>query len=220
MKVRELDGILTNQGDELIYSAKYTRGDPKNTQLPQEFQAICEKIQSDAALWFRLTGDYVSIAQDKGNVVVSRVNSDIGRRNAREYYGQSMIKATVEDVNGVQCGMTIFPKGLAQANSRIKDLTNGKHIFGIGCALHFAGTVNVYEDEVGIILEDLFSFQPCPQPPADLKAKKINLKLLKKEKVEETSGEMETEDILFEEIEDMLINEGLLDIDVDYDGDI
>jgi len=197
----------------------------ENNYLGDSF--VCGKLQAygDFFKTSHITLDKIKRAPDKSSAKSVRVEvKDMFefkiKKNDSKYYGQSMIKATVEDVNGAQCGMTIFPKGLAQANSRIKDLTNGKHIFGIGCALHFAGTVNVYEDEVGIILEDLFSFQPCPQPPADLKAKKINLKLLKKEKVEETSGEMETEDILFEEIEDMLINEGLLDIDVDYDGDI
>ncbi len=187
---------------------------------------VCGKLQAygDFFKTAHITLDKIKKAPDKTSVRAVRVEvKDMFefkiKKDGSKYYGQSMIKATVEDVNGVQCGLTIFPKGWAHVQERVKDLTKGKFTFGIGCVIYFNGTVNVYEDEVGIILEDLFNFQPPPQPPSDLKAKKINLKLLKKEKDAEKLEESKTEDILFEEIEDELINEGLLDIDVEYDAD-
>lgn len=189
---------------------------------------VCGKLQAYGEFFKvpHVTLDKVKKLTDKTSVKSLRVEiKDMFqfkiKKNESKLYGQSMIKATVEDVNGVQCGLTIFPKGLAHVESRIKDLTKGKYALDIGSVIHFNGTVNVYEDEIGIILEDLYSFQPPPQPPADLKAKKVNLKLLKKDKDKEKESEEETktEDILFEEIEDELINEGLLDIDVEYDGE-
>jgi DNA polymerase-3 subunit alpha len=135
------------------------------------------------------------------------------------YYGQSMIKAVVEDINGKQSSMTIFPRGWTEIQERIKSVTKGKFKFEIGCALYFSGTVNVYEDDVGIILEQLYDFKPPPQPPLDLKAKKVTMKSVRKKKGE--IEEEETEDEIFEEIEDEMINEGLFDIEEedDYNGD-
>lgn len=140
------------------------------------------------------------------------------KKETSQYYGHSMIKATIEDINGDQCSLTVFPKNWVQLQNRIKELTRGKFNFEVGCAIHFAGTVNIYEDEAGIVLENLYNFHPIPQVPDDLKAKKVNLKAEKTKKKEEKTNQSPQE-ALFEEIEDELINEGLLDIDTEYDGD-
>ncbi len=144
------------------------------------------------------------------------------KKETSKYYGQSMIKAVLEDVNGNQCGLTIFPRGWQQLQDRIKELTKGKFIFEIGCSINFNGTVNIYEDEVGLVLEEMYSFHPPPQVPLDLKPKKVNLKVSKKKKddgEEEKEPDPDPENLSFEDIEDELINEGLLDIDVEYEGD-
>lgn len=187
---------------------------------------VCGKLQAYGDFFKspHLTLDKVKKATDK--TTVRSIKAEVKdlfefkiKKNDSKLYGQSMIKATIEDVNGIQCGLTIFPKGWQHVQDRIKELTKGKQSFGVGCVIHFNGTVNVYEDEVGVILEELYAFQPAPQSPDDLKAKKVNLKLLKKDKDKDKSEETSQEDILFEEIEDELINEGLLDIDIEYDGD-
>lgn len=139
-----------------------------------------------------------------------------------KYYGQPMIKAVIEDKFGEQCTCTIFPDRWKTVQERIQEL-NKKAEFGVGIALHFSGNTNNYEDNMGIILDHLFNISMPPSLPADLKAKKINLKEAKAKLAQEeffpTEKPRDIKD-LFEEIEDMLINEGLTDdIDVDYEAD-
>jgi DNA polymerase III alpha subunit/intein/homing endonuclease len=142
------------------------------------------------------------------------------KKETSKYLGQAMIKATIEDINGDQCGLTIFPDRWKMIQERIQELGNGKFKFEEGVALHFSGSSNLYEDELGIILNDLYNFHPIPQrPPAlDLKAKKINLKLIKKEEKEVKEKNINDPGDLFEEIEGDLIDEGLID-DTDEDED-
>ena len=83
-----------------------------------------------------------------------------------------------------------------------------KAVFDGGLGISFSGTVNTYEDEVGLILEDIYDISIIPQKPADLKSKKINLKSFKISDLESKSNEE-----LFETIEDCLYDSGLLDID-------
>ena len=59
--------------------------------------------------------------------------------------------------------------------NRIQEI-NKKAEFGIGIALHFSGNTNNYEDNMGVILDQLFNISLPPALPDDLKAKKINLK--------------------------------------------
>lgn len=137
------------------------------------------------------------------------------KKEKSKYQGKSMIKATIEDIKGEQCSLTVFPDRWELIQNKIKK-TNSKFSFEEGFALHFGGIVNVYEDELGIILDDLYSFLPPPQVPTDLVAKKVNLKLSKKEdkSLIDTSN---NPDALFEEIEDALYDEGLIDLAEDND---
>ena len=135
------------------------------------------------------------------------------KKEGSKYYGQPMIKAIVEDKNGDQCPCTIFPDRWQQFSKIMKNI-NSKAIFDQGLALSFSGTTNNYEDEIGIILEDLYSIALPPSIPTDCKAKKVNLKQLKEKAEEVIKG---TPQSLFEEIEDDLINEGLLDLDNDME---
>ncbi len=137
------------------------------------------------------------------------------KKEKSKYQGKSMIKATVEDIKGEQCGITIFPDRWELIQEKIRK-TNSKQAFESGFALHFGGIVNIYEDEFGIILDDLYSFLPPPQVPADLAAKKVNLKQIKKEEKAEKNDNL---DSLFEEIEDALYDEGLIDLDEDEEND-
>jgi DNA polymerase III subunit alpha len=138
------------------------------------------------------------------------------KKDKSKYLGMSMIKAMIEDVNGEQCGLTIFPDSWKNVTDRMKSTK-----FEEGIALHFSGTVNVYEDELGVILNDLFTFHPIPPLPKDLKAKKVNLKLSKKDRGKEDKPvNPDTAEALFEEFEDELYEEGLIDLDEDDFGDI
>lgn len=132
------------------------------------------------------------------------------KKESSKFYGQTMIKATFEDKRGDHCSLTIFPDKLKVLQERIK-MINSKVSFENGLAIHFSGTVNSYEDEIGIIFNDLFNISQIPSTPADLKAKKVSLKESKsKEKSKEPAS-------LLEEIEDSLYDQGLIDLDCETD---
>jgi DNA polymerase III alpha subunit len=131
------------------------------------------------------------------------------KKETSRYYGKSMIKAVIEDGNGTHCGLTVFPDKWEQVQKRIEQV-GMKTAFESGIALHFAGTSNVYEDETGIILERLYAVHPIPQCPskADLKARKVSMRLPRKVKTTK-----KTSKAIFEDVEDQLIVEGLIDIE-------
>lgn len=136
------------------------------------------------------------------------------KKETSKYYGQSMIKAMIEDKNGDQCSCTIFPDRWKQVQERIK-YVNSKAEFDTGIALSFSGNVNTYEDDVGVILDNLYDVSTIPALPGDLKAKKINLKEAKAKSKENDPTEPIVEKTLFEEIQDTLYDEGLIDLDED-----
>lgn len=145
-------------------------------------------------------------------IVRSHFEFKVKKENSK-YYGRSMIKAVIEDRFGTQCSCTIFPDNWDEVQKRIKEV-NSKAEFDSGLALCFGGSTNSYEDDMGIILNNLFDLAVPPAVPADLKAKKINLKLAKskeeKEKVLENPNDLSN---LLEKIEDHLYDEGLIDLE-------
>lgn len=137
------------------------------------------------------------------------------KKETSKYYGQSMIKAVIEDKNGDQCSCTIFPDRWKTVQDRIKEV-NSKATFDSGLALSFGGNTNNYEDDMGIILDDLFDLSLIPALPPDLKAKKVNLKEAKSAKLStENTNDPKS---LLEEIEDTLYDEGLIDLDEESDN--
>ena len=132
------------------------------------------------------------------------------KKETSKYLGQSMIKAVIEDKNGEQCSCTIFPDRLENMKDMMK-VFYSKAKFEPGIAICFSGNVNSYDGEVGIILDKLFNFSLNPSKPDDLKAKKISLKKEAKP-LKPSSNEL-----LFEDIEDEMINDGLLDAEEDSD---
>lgn len=137
-----------------------------------------------------------------------------------KYYGQAMLKAVLEDRNGDQIGVTIFPDRWKTVQERIQDISK-KAEFGVGMALHFAGNTNNYEDDMGLILDALYNIALPPAVPADLKAKKIDLRKAKAEakEAEFERKEKDKDKPLMERIEDMLYDEGLVDLDEDPEDD-
>ena len=138
------------------------------------------------------------------------------KKETSKYYGQSMIKAIIEDKNGEYCSCTIFPDRWKEVQERIKQI-HSKTIFDSGLALHFSGNVNLYEDEVGIIFDKLFDIKRMPSVPDDLKAKKVALKATKS-KDNKTNKNNNFENLL-EQIEDNLYDEGLIDLDSELESD-
>jgi len=140
------------------------------------------------------------------------------KKEASRYYGQSMIKAIIEDKYGDQCTCTIFPDRWKQVQDRLKEI-NSKAKFESGIAIHFGGNTNSYEDDIGIIFDNLYNVALPPTVPSDLKAKKVSLKESKL-KIAETILEKTTEiKGLLEQIEDSLYDNGLIDLDEDSNDD-
>lgn len=142
------------------------------------------------------------------------------KKETSKYYGQSMIKAVIEDKNGEQCSLTIFPDRWKEIQNRIKKI-HSKTIFDVGLALHFSGNVNSYEDEIGIIFDKLYDIARIPSVPEDLKAKKISLKDNKNKKIEslDSISVNSINENLLEQIEDDLYEQGLIDLDVEIEDE-
>ncbi len=140
------------------------------------------------------------------------------KKETSKYYGKSMIKAVLEDMHGEQCSCTIFPDRWQTVQERIKEV-NSKAEFDVGIALSFGGNTNNYEDDMGIILDDLFDIAIIPALPADLKAKKINLKEAKAKLSQDKKEKSLDPKDLIERIEDSLYDEGLIDLDEDIEDD-
>ena len=134
------------------------------------------------------------------------------KKETSKYYGQTMIKATLEDKSGEQCSCTIFPDRWKLLQERIAQI-NSKSSFSEGLAVHFSANVNIYEDNVGIVFDKLFNLAMPPKLPADLKAKKISLKEAK------SNLDAQITNNLIEQIEDILYDEGLIDLDCENEDD-
>lgn len=148
------------------------------------------------------------------------------KKETSKYYGQSMVKAIIEDKNGEQCSCTIFPDRWKQVQERIKEQIKGKGEFSSGLALSFSGSTNKYEDDIGVILDDVYEVAPSPSLPSDLKAKKVNLKEAKAKAKTDALGAIpapnpaeDNGDSLEERLIDMLYDEGLIDLDEEPDDD-
>jgi DNA polymerase-3 subunit alpha len=138
------------------------------------------------------------------------------KKETSKYYGHPMIKAVIEDKNGDYCSCTIFPDRWKEVQKRIKQI-DSKAVFDSGIALHFSGNVNLYEDEVGIIFDNLFDIKKMPSVPEDLKAKKVSLKE-SKEKITKIKN-INNIQSLMEQIEDNLYDQGLIDLDSEVETD-
>lgn len=173
-------------------------------------------------------GDHVSVQQikrskDKTNLSnvkgIIRDFFEFRVKKEGKYYGQPMVKAVIEDKNGDQCTLTIFPDRWKTVQERIQEI-NKKAEFDIGIALFFSGNTNSYEDDMGVILDQLYHIALPPPLPADLKAKKINLKEAKAKLFGEVKEEKpKSPQEILDQIEDTLYDEGLMDLDDENEDD-
>jgi DNA polymerase-3 subunit alpha len=138
------------------------------------------------------------------------------KKETSKYLGQNMIKATIEDERGDQITLTVFPDRWKDVKTRIRDLYGSKYKFDPGMAISFSGTLNVYEDEVGIILDTLYEAAPPPPLPKDLKIKK-KVSMKKSSNDSEQNIDLNNIDKTVENIEDELFDEGLIDLDQEDD---
>ena len=134
------------------------------------------------------------------------------KKEGSKFLGKTMAKLLLEDKNNEKYSCTIFPDKWEIFTERLKK-QKIKEIEP-GLAISFSGQANIFEEEVGIILNDVFDIKNKPQMPEDRKQKKVSLR--SKEKSEAISDILNTnvDDPLFEEqIKDYLYDENLIDID-------
>lgn len=191
---------------------------------------VCDK--KDAYGMFFKEGSFMNIehikkSQDKTYIKsIKAVIKDyfefkIKKAESR-YVGQSMVKATIEDINGEQSSLTIFPDRWKLMQERTKELFGNKFKFEPGVAIHFSGNTNFYEDEIGIIMDKVYNMTPIPQRPIDLQAKKINLRVAKTDKTKvkpEVEKTYQNPLEFFEEMEDWMYDEGLIDLNDEESDD-
>jgi len=145
------------------------------------------------------------------------------KKETSKYYGQAMAKVTIEDKYGDQISCTVFPDRWKIVHERLKQVKKTLE-FAPGVALYFRANVNYYNDEVGLILDQLYNACPPPSVPADLKAKKVVLKRTKINSDEKGFGKpkginaiAELLNRINEKIEDNLYDQGLIDLDDEYE---
>lgn len=138
------------------------------------------------------------------------------KKETSKYLGQDMIKATIEDEFGDQISLTVFPKNWKAVKDRMKTLTGNKFKFEPGISISFSGSVNLYDDEIGVVLNELFDFAPPPQMPKDLKEKK-KVSIRKSKDDATKSIDISDTDKMVETIEDELFDEGLIDLNNEED---
>src|SRR3990167_1593263 len=121
-------------------------------------------------------------------------------------FGKPMAKVMLEDPYGTAMVMTVFPKQWAELKDRIKILTGGgAQELVSGVAIYARGSLNWYEGDISIIFEDLLKCVPPPPLPADLKPRKVSMRVSRSRK---KSEEIDKEELL-EMIEDELVEDGL-----------
>jgi len=134
------------------------------------------------------------------------------KKEGSKIQGEVMAKITLEDPHGNQMMMTCFPDGWVKLQDRCMQLSGNKQKIDVGVGLYINGSLNWYEGDISLIFEDLAKFSPPPQLPDDLKAKKVSMKIprarTKKSKEEESDR-----NILLEEIEEELSQQGNADLD-------
>jgi DNA polymerase-3 subunit alpha len=120
-------------------------------------------------------------------------------------FGKEMMKLTMEDALGQEFTGTIFHKSLITIKERIKELGRGE--IAPGYAIHFRGKTNVYDDEMGVVVHELFNIVDPPALPGkdDRKSKKVLKRDIK------TNAESKKNKPLFASIEEELIDEELVD---------
>jgi len=125
--------------------------------------------------------------------------------------GETMVKATIEDQHGEQCSLTIFPDRLKEIKDKLRREFKNKYALDDGLAIAFSASVNVYEDDIGLVLDRVYDIQPPPQLPnsKNLKPKAIDI-------IPETEKENKKNDINTN-IEDELYDLGLIDFTEEED---
>lgn len=127
------------------------------------------------------------------------------KKQDSKFFGKTMMKLLVEDIDNNTIDLTIFPDRVEDLNSLGKSLFKKSYDFKSGYCLHIAGSINDYEDKRSLIVDKIFNISQLPSKPSDLKPKKISLR--------ENNSYKSNKGNLTEEIEDLLFNNGLIEVE-------
>ncbi|HDY68554.1 hypothetical protein LCGC14_0880670 [marine sediment metagenome] len=129
------------------------------------------------------------------------------KKESSKIFGQTMAKVDIADPYGGTTSMTIFPSSLELFNERLRILAGKKTQLEPGVAVHCSSSINWYEGEVSLIFEDLMRAVPVPPLPADLKPRKVSMRISTPKKAREKIDKIDPSKFL-EQVEDELIEEG------------
>jgi DNA polymerase III alpha subunit len=178
---------------------------------------ICNKkdayIKQDQTKFFNdMESTIKKVKQMTNNEMVPSLKAEIKtifefkvKKATSKYLGKPMLKCDIQDEFGEEITLTIFPDKFNEIQELMKHRAGGKNKFDVGLAIHFSAKVNIYEDNLGLIMYDLYSWLPTPPLPHDLGARKISIKSVKS-----------TQNTL-EDIEDQLFEQGLIDLNSETD---
>jgi DNA polymerase III subunit alpha len=154
------------------------------------------------------------VKQKDNNEMVPQVKAEIKtifefkvKKASSKYLGEPMIKCDIEDEFGEAITLTIFPDKLKEIKEFMKKKVGSKYTLEPGLAIHFSAKVNLYEDNLGLVMHGMYFAMPAPSVPSDLVARKISMKATK-------SSKPETNDTI-SSIEDQLFEQGLIDLNLE-----
>jgi DNA polymerase III alpha subunit/intein/homing endonuclease len=185
---------------------------------------ICNKTKAYTGFFNERSTPVRNIKQMKDRDQVKSIYAEVKsifelkvKKEGSKYLGELMLKATVEDAAGDQISLTIFPKQWKNAKARMRELCGNKYKFEPGIAIHFSGSVNIYEDEIGIVLENLFDFAPPPPLPKDRGSKRVmKTDVVINKDLEKIDISLNTDEFILS-AEDSLYDEGLIDLNAEDD---
>jgi len=126
--------------------------------------------------------------------------------------GQTMARVTLEDPYGNNIDMVCFPEKLENLKKQMPKI-NSACQFEVAAGIKFVGIISWYEGDISIIFDSIMDCCTPPALPADLKdKKKVSMKISAKDK-DRDKKEIIDAQVLLEEVEDELIEEGYSDLD-------
>jgi DNA polymerase III alpha subunit len=152
-----------------------------------------------------------AIIKDMFEFKVKKENSKI--------FGEVMAKVTLEDPWGNQMSMTCFPDGWIKFQEETAKLLGRGFKLDIGVGVHVTGDLQWFDGNLSLLFSEVSYAVPAPQVPSDLKPRKVSMPKLrssKEDKEVEDDCTTDPSDFL-EEIEDELIERGLVDVYNEYE---
>jgi len=126
--------------------------------------------------------------------------------------GQTMARITLQDKWGNDLSVVAFPSGYDFLLHRVKAQSGGKAKLEVGMALAIAGSFQYESEHVySFIFDDILSYKAPPSLPEDLKARKVRMPRVKKQK----NIEQLNLDELSNELDDALTEDGISDVEED-----